>query len=104
MGNFTCILSHIHTKLNDVTRQDFTGGTLFRAPAQALTVDEGAIAALGVLEIKLARFVIEPNEGMIPGQHLAVKRCVVLSRTTASHRSPNLDWLIQVDMTFLKRV
>lgn len=52
-ATFTCILSHIHTKLNDVTRQDFTGGTLFRAPAQALTVDEGAIAALGVLEIKL---------------------------------------------------
>lgn len=50
---FACVLSHIHSKLDDVTGEHLAGRALLGAPAQALTVDEGAIAALGVLEIKL---------------------------------------------------
>ena len=52
-ATFPRVLRHIHSKLNDVTRQDLTGGALLRAPAQTLAVDEGAIAALGVLQIEL---------------------------------------------------
>lgn len=50
---FARVLGHIHPKLDDITGEHLTRGTLFGAPAQALAVDEGAIAALGVLEIKL---------------------------------------------------
>lgn len=50
---FARVLRHIHTKLDDVTREHLARGTLLGAPAQTLAVDEGAIAALGVLEIKL---------------------------------------------------
>lgn len=52
----------------------------------------------------LASFVVEPNQGMIPGQHLAVKGGVVLGRATPSHRPADLDWLIQVYMTLLEWV
>lgn len=52
----------------------------------------------------LARLVIEPDQGMVPGQHLAVKRRVVLCRAAAGHGAPDLDRLVQVDMAFLKGV
>lgn len=50
---FTCVLSNVHPKLNDISRQDFTGGTLLRASAQPLAVDEGPIAAFSVLQVEL---------------------------------------------------
>lgn len=50
---FPGILGHIHPKLNDVTGEHLTGRALLRPAAQTLAVDEGAIAAFGVLEIEL---------------------------------------------------
>lgn len=50
---FTCVLSNVYTKLNDVSRQHFTGRTLLRATAQPLAVDEGSIAAFSVLQVEL---------------------------------------------------
>lgn len=52
----------------------------------------------------LAGLVVEPNQGMIPGQHLAVKGGIVLGRPTPSHRPADLDWLIQVHMSLLEWV
>lgn len=52
----------------------------------------------------LASLVVEPDQCMIPGQHLAVKGGIVLGRTTTSHRSADLDWLIQVYMPLLEWV
>lgn len=50
---FTCVLGNVDAKLNDVSRQDFTGRTLLRATAQPLAVDEGPIAAFSVLQVEL---------------------------------------------------
>lgn len=50
---FTCVLSNIYTKLNDVSRKDLTGRTLLRATAQPLAVDEGPVAAFSVLQVEL---------------------------------------------------
>lgn len=50
---FTCVLSNVDAKLNDVSGQDFTGRTLLRATAQPLAVDEGPIAAFSVLQVEL---------------------------------------------------
>lgn len=47
---------------------------------------------------------VEPDESVIPGQHLAVESGVVLSWATPGHRPPDLDGLVQVDMALLKRV
>lgn len=104
MSDFPGILGHIHPKLNDVTGEHLAGRALLRAPAQTLAVDEGAIAAFGVLEIELSCLVVEPHQSVIPGQHLAVEGGVVLGRATPGHGAPDLDRLIQVHMTFLKRV
>lgn len=52
----------------------------------------------------LSSLVVEPHQSVIPGQHLAVEGGVILRRATAGHGAPDLDRLIQVDMTFLKRV
>lgn len=52
----------------------------------------------------LACLVIKPDKSMVPGQHLAVKRGVVLSWPAASHGAADLDGLVQVHMTLLKRV
>lgn len=52
----------------------------------------------------LACLVVKPNQGVIPGQHLAVERGVVLRGPTPSHRPADLDGLIQVDMSLLERV
>lgn len=50
---FARVLRHVHSELDDVAGEHLARRTLLGAPAQALTVDEGAVAALGVLEIKL---------------------------------------------------
>lgn len=50
---FACVLSNIYTKLNDVSRKDFTRRTLLRATAQPLAVDERPIAAFSVLQVEL---------------------------------------------------
>lgn len=50
---FARVLSNIYTKLNDVSRKDFTGRTLLRATAQPLAVDERPIAAFSVLQVEL---------------------------------------------------
>lgn len=52
----------------------------------------------------LPRLVVKPDQSMVSRQHLAVERCVVLGRAAASNRAPDLDWLVQVDMAFLKWV
>lgn len=52
----------------------------------------------------LASFVVEPDKCMIPGQHLAVERGIVLGWTTPSHWPADLDRLIQVDVSILERV
>lgn len=102
MCDFACVLSDIDAKLNDVAGQNLAGWTLLRAATQSLAVDECPVAAFSVLQVELASFVVKPNQGMIPGQHLAVKGGVVLGRATPSHRPADLDWLIQVYMTLLE--
>lgn len=102
MGDFPCVLCDVHPELDDVSGEDLAGRALLGPPAQPLAVNEGAIAALSVLEVELPRLVVEPDESMVSRQHLAVERCVVLGRAAASNRAPDLDWLVQVDMTFLK--
>lgn len=104
MSDFPGVLCHIHPKLDDVTGEDLTGRALLRPAAQTLAVNESAIAAFGVLEIELSCLVVEPHLSVIPGQHLAIKGGVILRRATPGHGAPDLDRLIQVDMTFLKRV
>lgn len=104
MGDFPGVFSHIHPELNDVTGEHLTGRTLLRPAAQTLAVDEGPIAAFGVLEIKLSCLVVEPHQSVIPRQHFAVEGGVVLGRATPGHGAPDLDRLIQVNMAFLKRV
>lgn len=52
----------------------------------------------------LSCLVVEPHQSVIPGQHLAVEGGVILRRATPGHGAPDLDRLIQVDVTFLKRV
>lgn len=52
----------------------------------------------------LAGLVVEPDQGVIPGENFAVKGGVVLGRPAASHRPADLDWLIQVDMPLLEWV
>lgn len=50
----------------------------------------------------LASLVVEPNQCVIPGQHLAVEGGVVLGWSTSSHRPADLDRLIQVYMSLLE--
>lgn len=50
----------------------------------------------------LAGLVVEPNQGMIPGQDLAIEGGIVLGRAAPSHRPADLDWLIQVHMPLLE--
>lgn len=50
----------------------------------------------------LAGLVVEPDQGVIPGENFAVKGGVVLGRPTASHRPADLDRLIQVHMSLLE--
>lgn len=57
-----------------------------------------------VLSSYLASFMVEPDERMVPGQHLAVERGVVLGRTAARHRPADLDRLIQVHVAILEGV
>lgn len=52
----------------------------------------------------LAGLVVEPDQGVIPGENFAVEGGVVLGRPAASHRPADLDWLIQVDMPLLEWV
>lgn len=52
---FACVLSDVHTKLDDVAREDLAGRTLLRAATQPLAVDEGPIAAFSVLQVELTR-------------------------------------------------
>lgn len=52
----------------------------------------------------LAGLVVKPHQGVIPGQHLAVKGGVVLGRPAPSHRPADLDRLIQVHMPLLEWV
>lgn len=47
---------------------------------------------------------IKPDKCMVPGQHLTVKSRIILSWPAASHGAADLDGLIQVDMTLLKRM
>lgn len=47
---------------------------------------------------------IKPDESMVPWQHFAIKGGIILRWSTACHRAANLDGLVQVDMTLLKRV
>lgn len=56
------------------------------------------------MKIELACLVIKPDQSMVPGEHLAVKGGIVLGWPAASHRAADLDRLVQVDMTLLKRV
>lgn len=62
---------------------------------------EGGTAAVSSY---LARFVVEPDQRVIPGQHLAVERGIVLGRATPGHRAADLDRLIQVDVSILEGV
>lgn len=50
---FAGVLGHVHAELDDVSGEDLAGRALLGPAAQALAVDEGSIAALGVLEIEL---------------------------------------------------
>lgn len=52
----------------------------------------------------LAGLVVEPDQCMIPGQHLAVEGGVVLGWATSSHWPADLNWLIQVHMPLLEWV
>lgn len=52
----------------------------------------------------LAGLVVEPDQCMIPGQHLAVEGGVVLGWATSSHWPADLNWLIQVHMSLLEWV
>lgn len=52
----------------------------------------------------LACLVIKPDKRVVPGQHLAVKGGIVLGWPATSHRAADLNRLVQVDMTLLKRV
>ena len=52
----------------------------------------------------LASLVVEPDEGVVPRQNLAVEGGVVLCRTAPGHRAADLDRFIQVDMSFLEWV
>lgn len=67
-----------------------------------LPADNGKIPAEHLTY--LSCLVVEPHQSVIPGQHFAVKGGVILRRATAGHGAPDFDRLIQVDMTFLKRV
>lgn len=104
MGNFPCVLRYINPKLDNVTRKNFTWWTFFRASTQSLAIYKGTITTFSVLEIKLARLVIKPDESMVPGEHFAVKGSIILRRSTAGHRAADFNGLVQVDMTLLKRV
>lgn len=50
---FACVLSDVHTKLNDVSGEDLAGWTLLRAATQPLAVDERPVAAFSVLQVEL---------------------------------------------------
>lgn len=65
---------------------------------------EGGERGAPMFSSYLASFMVEPDECMIPGQHLAVERGVVLGRTTSSHWPADLDRLIQVHVSILERV
>lgn len=104
MSDFTRVLRDVHSKLNDVAGENLTGRALLRATTQPLAVDERPIAALGVLQVKLAGLVVEPDQGMIPRQHLAVEGGIVLCWATPRHRPADLDRLIQVYMPLLEWV
>lgn len=69
-----------------------------------MTINKGTITTFSVLKIELACLVIKPDKSMVPGQHLAVKCGVVLGWPAASHGAADLDGLVQVNMTLLKRV
>ena len=69
------VLHHVDAELQDVPGADLAREGLLRALAQPLVVDEGAVAALGVLQVELALLV--PEHGVVPGEHLAVEDGVV---------------------------
>ncbi len=50
---FTCVLSDVDAKLNDVSGENLAGRTLLRAAAQPLAVDERPVAAFSVLQVEL---------------------------------------------------
>lgn len=50
---FARVLRDVHTKLDDVAREDLAGRTLLRAPTQSLAVNKGAIAAFCILQVEL---------------------------------------------------
>lgn len=104
MGNFPCVLRHIYPKLDNVTRKNFTWWAFFRASTQSLAIYKGTITTFSVLEIKLARLVIKPDESVVPGQHFAVEGSIILRGPTAGHGAADLDGLVQVDMTLLEGV
>lgn len=55
-----------------------------------------------IISSYLASLVVEPNQGMIPGQHLAVEGGIILGWAAPSHRPADLDRLIQVHMPLLE--
>lgn len=65
---------------------------------------KGCETGASVFSSYLARFMVEPDKCVIPGQHLAVERGIVLGRTTPSHWPADLDRLIQVHVSILERV
>lgn len=104
MGNFPCVFRHIYPKLDYVTRKNFTWWAFFRASTQSLAIYKGTITTFSVLEIKLARLGVEPDERVVARQHLAVEGGVVLRRAAARHGAADLDGLVQVHMALLERV
>ena len=56
------------------------------------------------LSSHLAGLVVEPDQRMVPGEHLAVKRRVVLRGAAARHGAADLDGFVQVDMPLLEGV
>lgn len=104
MSDFTCVLRDVHAELNDVSGENLAGRALLRSTTQPLAVDERPITALSVLQVELAGLVVEPDQGVIPGQHLAVEGGIVLRRATPRHRPADLDRLIQVYMSLLEWV
>ena len=88
---------HVIYNYADLSRQG-----LLRTLAQPLVVDEGAVRALGVLEVELALLV--PQQRVVPREDLAVEDSVRGAGPRPRHRPPHLDGLVEHECAVLERV
>lgn len=96
------VFNDIDAELDYVAAEHFLRLGLLAALAEPVVVDERAVAALGVLQEKLA--VLVPQQGVVSGQDFAIEDAIVRADLGFGQQPANLHRLIEGEGAFFERM